>query len=249
MIHLHPQDLHIHTVFSSTDGSIVPEQTITAVSLYRHAEIIGISDHLECLSADKSVERYMSEVREAGFLPGVEVNGAEWVEMALEMEFLYFIYHCRDKTADYRGAVKLLESGKPVIIAHPHALETNLDKVPSSCHIEINNRYVWRTDWLKKREEQLDRVENEMKTRFPSEQEYLGIIGRIRLDDKFHLDSIARGSLRMPRLAFLGEEIKRQTYVDGESPFMWRWNKKAWGIRNRIAKIKRQQQSDLASSF
>lgn len=149
MIHLLPQDLHIHTVFSSSDSSIVPEQTIDTILRYRHARIIGISDHLECLDADKSTELYMDAVREAGLLPGIEVNGAEWVERALEIDFLYFVYHCRDKAEDYRGALKLLTTGRPVIIAHPHALGTNLDKVPPGCHIEINNRYVWRTDWLK----------------------------------------------------------------------------------------------------
>ncbi|MGD9211857.1 MAG: hypothetical protein PVI90_13830, partial [Desulfobacteraceae bacterium] len=44
---------------------------------------------------------------------------------------------------------KLLTTGKPVIIAHPNALRTDLNRVPPQCIIEINNRYVWRTDWKK----------------------------------------------------------------------------------------------------
>ena len=38
-------------------------------------------------------------------------------------------------------------TGKPVIIAHPYAFNTNLDKIPHECYIEINNRYIWRFDW------------------------------------------------------------------------------------------------------
>ena len=36
---------------------------------------------------------------------------------------------------------------RPVIIAHPNALQTNLDRVPDTCLIELNNRYLWRCDW------------------------------------------------------------------------------------------------------
>jgi hypothetical protein len=34
-----------------------------------------------------------------------------------------------------------------VIVAHPNALNTNLDRVPPECLVEINNRYIWRCDW------------------------------------------------------------------------------------------------------
>ena len=41
----------------------------------------------------------------------------------------------------------MLATGRPVIIAHPNALQTNLDLIPGDCLVEINNRYVWRCDW------------------------------------------------------------------------------------------------------
>lgn len=37
-----------------------------------------------------------------------------------------------------------MDTGNPVIIAHPNALGTNLKKVNQNCYIEINNRYIWR---------------------------------------------------------------------------------------------------------
>ena len=38
---------------------------------------------------------------------------------------------------------------RPVIIAHPNAFNTDLERVPPDCFVEINNRYVWRNDWFK----------------------------------------------------------------------------------------------------
>ena len=38
----------------------------------------------------------------------------------------------------------LLATGKPVIVAHPMLLGTDLNLVPTECIVEINNRYVWR---------------------------------------------------------------------------------------------------------
>ena len=43
----YPQDLHIHTVFSDQDSSVVPEQTPELVARIAHAQVIGISDHFE----------------------------------------------------------------------------------------------------------------------------------------------------------------------------------------------------------
>lgn len=43
------QDLHIHTTYSTTDSSVVPEQTVALVAAVKHAVIVGISDHFECL--------------------------------------------------------------------------------------------------------------------------------------------------------------------------------------------------------
>jgi len=56
----------------------------------------------------------------------------------------YYLYHCRDRAEDYRGAERLAASGRPAIIAHPQALQTDLGKVSPACLIEINNRYAWR---------------------------------------------------------------------------------------------------------
>ena len=61
---------------------------------------------------------------------------------ALEVE--YYMYHCRDREEDYRGAERLASSGRPVIVAHPQMLQTDLRRVPPECLIEINNRYAWR---------------------------------------------------------------------------------------------------------
>ncbi|WP_419660695.1 uncharacterized protein Dvar_10940 [Desulfosarcina variabilis str. Montpellier] len=49
--------------------------------------------------------------------------------------------------SDYKALEHLLKTVYPVIIAHPMAFSTNLNRVPPECLIEINNRYVWRSDW------------------------------------------------------------------------------------------------------
>jgi histidinol phosphatase-like PHP family hydrolase len=140
------QDLHIHTIFSASDHSVVPEQTIALVASLKHARVVGISDHFENL-VDGNFDRYEKEVREAGLKVGVEVDGHPWVAEAMGYDVDYFIIHCRNHGADYRALDRLLTTGKPVIVAHPNALDTNLSRVPAECLIEINNRYVWRTDW------------------------------------------------------------------------------------------------------
>lgn len=140
-----PQDLHIHTTFSKNDGAVVPEQTVELVASIGHAQVIGISDHLESIVED--FPAYAAAVRSYGLKVGTEVNGADWAREAEAVEAQYYLYHCRDREEDYRGAERLLRTGKPVIIAHPLILETDLRKVPPECLIEINNRYVWRSNW------------------------------------------------------------------------------------------------------
>ena len=139
------QDLHIHTVFSSGDRAIAEEQRLELIAEVRHAEIIGISDHLEYVYECMPV--YCDRVRDFGFHVGVEVNGVEWVPQALLAPVEYYIYHCRDRREDYHGAEVLLATGRPVIIAHPSALDTDLNLVPPACLVELNNRYLWRSDW------------------------------------------------------------------------------------------------------
>jgi histidinol phosphatase-like PHP family hydrolase len=144
-----PQDLHIHTTFSATDSKVVPEQTIEMVAFANHAEIVGISDHLEHFMPDRYRE-YCEKVRSFNFLVGTEVNGHQSVPMAIEYEFDYYIYHCwghEDK--DYIALQNLISTGKPVIIAHPYATKTDLKRIPENCYIEINNRYIWLFDWKK----------------------------------------------------------------------------------------------------
>ncbi len=141
-----PQDLHIHTTYSSNDTSVVAEQTVALVAAVRHAVIIGISDHLESLVGG-TFEEYEAELRRSDLRVGVEVDGHSWVSEAAGYNVDYYIFHCRDHDADYHGLENLLAVGKPVIIAHPNALGTDLNRVPAECLIEINNRYVWRTDW------------------------------------------------------------------------------------------------------
>jgi histidinol phosphatase-like PHP family hydrolase len=143
----YPQDLHIHTVFSNQDSSVVPEQTPELIARIRHAQVIGISDHFEHF-ADTAYDAYVNRIRALGMLAGTEVDGAASVDFAANLSFDYYIFHCRDRAADYAGAERLLATGRPVIIAHPHALQTNLDRVPDACLVEINNRYIWRCDWL-----------------------------------------------------------------------------------------------------
>lgn len=141
-----PQDLHIHTVYSANDPVVVPEQTIELIARLRHASVIGISDHLDHLVRN-SFEAYVNAVRRAGLKLGVEVDGSDWVSEAVACEVDYYILHCRDTEADYRSQHTLLATGKPVIIAHPTAFNTNLRRIAPECLIEINNRYVWKSDW------------------------------------------------------------------------------------------------------
>lgn len=140
------QDLHIHTTYSQSDSSVVPEQTIALVAAVQHARIVGISDHFENL-VDGRFATYEKEIREAGLKVGVEVDGHAWVDQAAHYDVDYFIFHCRDRAADYHALERLLTTCRPVIIAHPNALETDLNRVPAECLVEINNRYVWRSDW------------------------------------------------------------------------------------------------------
>jgi histidinol phosphatase-like PHP family hydrolase len=142
----YPQDLHIHTIFSKQDSSVVPEQTPELVARVRHAQVIGVSDHFEHF-ADTAYDEYVERLQSLGLLVGTEVDGAASADFAASLKFDYYIYHCRDRTADYAGTERLLATGCPVIIAHPNAFQTNLDRVPETCLVEINNRYVWRCDW------------------------------------------------------------------------------------------------------
>ena len=137
-----PQDLHVHTIFSRGDGAVVPEQTVELVARIAHARVLGISDHLEYVG--DAFEEYARAVRAHRFHLGLEVNGADWVASAEALPVDYFIYHCRDRTADYRGAERLAATGRPVIVAHPQALQTDLRRVNPACLVEINNRYAWR---------------------------------------------------------------------------------------------------------
>lgn len=141
-----PQDLHIHTTYSVGDSSVVPAQTIELVAAVRHARVVGISDHFEYL-LDGVFERYEGEVRRAGLKLGVEVDGHAWVGDATGYPVDYDLFHCRDRGADYCALEHLLATGKPVIVAHPNALGTDLKRVPPDSLVEINNRYVWHTDW------------------------------------------------------------------------------------------------------
>ena len=140
------QDLHIHTTYSTHDSAVVPEQTVALVAAVQHAGIVGISDHLDSL-VDGDFETYEREIRQAGLKVGVEVDGHAWAGEALNYNVDYHIFHCRDQAADYRSLDTLLSSNKPVIVAHPNMLGTKLNRVPGECLVEINNRYVWRTDW------------------------------------------------------------------------------------------------------
>ena len=103
---------------------------------------MGISDHFEHF-ADKAYEEYVGRIRSLDMLVGTEVDGAASVDFAISFAFDYYIYHCRNIAADYRGIERLLSTGQPMIIAHPNVLDTDLDLVPDTCLVEINNRYVW----------------------------------------------------------------------------------------------------------
>lgn len=143
----YPQDLHIHTTFSQYDSSVVPEQTPEFIARVKHAKVVGISDHFEHF-ADQGYDRYVDRLRSLNVLVGTEVDGATSVDHAAGLDFDYYIYHCHDRVADYRALERLLATDKPVIIAHPNALHTDLYRVPHECLVEINNRYIWQTDWL-----------------------------------------------------------------------------------------------------
>ena len=123
------QDLHIHTTYSATDSAIVPEQTIALVAAVRHARVVGISDHFENLVRG-AFERYAGEVQQAGLKLGVEVDGHAWTSEAADYPVEYYIVHCRDQDADYKALEQLIETGRPVIIAHPTAFATNLNRAP-----------------------------------------------------------------------------------------------------------------------
>jgi hypothetical protein len=139
-----PQDLHLHTTFSSGDNSVVPEQTLDLVASVRHARVMGCSDHLDGII--DNFEEYARAVRAHGMHLGTEVGGAEWVSKALELPVEYYVYHCCDKEEDYRGAEMLAATGKPLIIAHPQLFMPDLSRLPKGCLIEINNRYSWQRD-------------------------------------------------------------------------------------------------------
>ena len=143
------QDLHIHTTFSKDDSAVASEQTIALISQISHARIIGISDHLESLEGDL-FELYEKTVRSYGLKVGTEVDGSRSLERALAVDPDYYIFHCYDQKEDYKAAARLLEKGKPLIIAHPLFLGTQPEELPQGCLIEINNRYIWRSNWKEK---------------------------------------------------------------------------------------------------
>lgn len=142
-----PQDLHMHTTYSQYDGSVVDEQTPELIQRVGHAQTIGISDHFEHF-VDTHYDEYVAHLTRLGIFVGTEVDGAMSANFAARLVFDYYIYHCRDTAADYRGIETLLATGRPVIIAHPNALDTDLTRVPPEALVEINNRYVWRCDWM-----------------------------------------------------------------------------------------------------
>jgi len=141
------QDLHIHTIFSQSDSAVVKEQTPELIASIKHAKIIGISDHFEHMYYNDTLTEYLHILEKYNFRKGIEIDGHEYVEEAIKFDFEYFIYHCWDISEDYEALNILLKTGKPVIIAHPYATGTNLNKVPDKCLIEINNRYIYRYDW------------------------------------------------------------------------------------------------------
>lgn len=150
------QDLHIHTVFSRNDSAVTPEQTVKLVASVRHAETMGISDHFDSLHG-RDFDVYRKELRQFGFYVGTEVGGSEETKEAADMPFDYYIFHCKDRGKFYRAVDTLLATGKPVIIAHPMVMDTDLDRVPVECFVEINNRYVWQADWRTRLAPYIDR--------------------------------------------------------------------------------------------
>jgi histidinol phosphatase-like PHP family hydrolase len=139
------QDLHVHTVYSSGDSSVEEKQTVEYIAALDHAEIRGISDHYEYLRGD-IFEEYRKKLYQYGFYCGCEVNDSQDALEAVSYPYDYYIYHCRDKASEYEGAETLLETGKPVIVSHPIAIGADLNKVPTGCILEINNRYIWQAD-------------------------------------------------------------------------------------------------------
>jgi len=140
------QDLHIHSTWSNGDAAVVSEQTIGLIAELGHAHVVGISDHFELIGED-FFEEYAREVRGAGLKVGMEIDGSRWLSAVQSHVADYRIFHCYDRDMDYKALDQLLDMGQPVIVAHPNALSTNLDRVPPECLVEINNRYVWRCDW------------------------------------------------------------------------------------------------------
>jgi histidinol phosphatase-like PHP family hydrolase len=141
-----PQDLHIHTVYSIGDSAIVNEQTVDLIKNIRHASITGISDHFEYLADEATFRTYEDDVRSAGFRVGIEISGYSLVHEAVKTNCDYFVYHC-SASEDYTALDHLISTGKPVIIAHPLIMGTDLDRIPHECYIEVNNRYIWRSNW------------------------------------------------------------------------------------------------------
>ncbi|MDY6904325.1 MAG: hypothetical protein SWH61_06540 [Thermodesulfobacteriota bacterium] len=136
-----PQDLHIHTTYSSTDNMVVPEQTLGLIAEISHARTIGISDHFEAIG---DLDGYANDVRAHGFYLGTEIDGPDYVADALQFPADYYVYHCYDTPESYRALAQLAADGRPVIVAHPHVMNTDLKQVPETCLIEINNRYISR---------------------------------------------------------------------------------------------------------
>ena len=140
------QDLHIHTTYSYGDTAVRPEQTLDLIQRIKHAKTVGISDHFEYIH--DRFETYAEDVKKHGFRVGTEVNGWEWGERALDIPNEYYVYHCYDTDNDYAMLDRFLETEKPTIIAHANAMNTDLSRVPEECIVEINNRYIWRNDWM-----------------------------------------------------------------------------------------------------
>ncbi len=143
------QDLHIHTTFSKYDSVVAPEQTVDLIASLKYAKVLGISDHIESFDEDLTLfNKYLEIVKSYNLYAGTEVDGIYSVEFAISVNPDYYIYHCYNSKDDYHGAELLLSTNKPVIIAHPFMIGTELNKVPVECYIEINNRYVWKSDWF-----------------------------------------------------------------------------------------------------
>ena len=113
-----PQDLHIHTVFSTGDSAIVREQTPEFIFKIRHAQVIGISDHFEYIVDPDIFNIYEKELRRYGFYVGTEISGFSLISKAIKTNCDYFVYHCSEDK-DYKAVELLLDTKKPVIIAHP----------------------------------------------------------------------------------------------------------------------------------